>query len=100
MNLQLKNLKLTVDHASVVRDLSKRAEVARLSSPVRRDNRYQTNNTVKRLELELEKTARQLQNELIEVQSEESQADQNFEGVSIQLLEEVETLFARVDEYF
>lgn len=100
MNLQLKNLKLTVDHAQVVRDLSKRAENARLSSPVRRDNRYQTNNTVKRLELELEKTARQLQNELIEVQSEENHADQNFEGVSIQLLEEVETLFAKVDDYF
>lgn len=100
MELALKNLKMTVDHAAVVRDLARRSEINHLSSPVRRDNRFMTNSSIKRLELELEKVARSLQSELVEVQQADKDAAPGHEAISIEMLEQVEGLFSQVDEYF
>ena len=89
MQLQNKNLRLLVEHNDIMTNINKG------DSQSRRDSKFATNQSIKRLERDLEKSSKQLQQEIHNIRS---QNGENY--LSIDLLQELENLFTDVDDYF
>lgn len=64
----MKNVKSLLDHSSSFNEVMSRQDKARIATPLRRENKYKSDAHVGRLERELEKTARNLQVELVAAQ--------------------------------
>lgn len=63
MQLQNKNLKLLVEHNDLMSNINKSDSVSR------RDSKFHTNQSIKRLERDLEKSSKQLQQEINNIRS-------------------------------
>eukprot|EP00347_Sterkiella_histriomuscorum_P014511 403360599 len=88
MSLQARNLKLIKEHDVFIRDIEKKQMGGK------RENKLQTMHTVTRLYKDLERTQKQLRQELVNAQR------FNGEQIAQELQQECDDLFREAEEYF